>query len=260
MESDVTTEPPDPTLPFPTADANGDAPLRDAYQAATRTDRRDCPDADELFRLNADELGAVAREDVVRHLAGCADCARELRALRQAEETARTGRDTATPPAPEAAGPTAAPRRGPWTSRAGWLAAAAALLLISVPLFRPEAPPTDPASVRGSEETGLAEAFPRGAVQAVPESLEWPIQTGATAYVPKLYSAAAELVWTGAATTESRALLPEDVRELLAAAGETSFVWTVDVRGAAARTELGPFWFRLPPAGSSDPGAESLDG
>lgn len=256
MEFIVTSDSPKSTLPFPSpADGAGDAPLRGAYQAATRSDRRACPGAEDLDRLAADELDDAARRSVVLHLAGCADCSKELRALRQAE-TAGTGLPHATPTVE----PVAEPRTVRWRTHAGWLAAAAAVLLISVPLWRAQTPPVDPASVRGADAPGLAEAVPRGAVDAVPISLEWPMQAGATAYVPKLYSASAELLWTGAATSETTAALPEDVRELLATAGEASFVWTVDVRGAAARTELGPFWFRLGSADLQAPGSESLDG
>lgn len=260
MECNVTSETPDSPLQFSRPDDGDDAPLRSAYQAATRTDRRECPGAEELSRLVTGELEEGVREAAVLHLAGCADCSRELRALRQAEgaeprETSMAARGGEFPRIAEANQPH---HRRPWRNRATWLAAAAAALLISVPLWRAQSPATDPGLVRGGDVD--AAATPQGTITATPAILRWPNQPGATAYVPKLYTAAADPIWTGPATAETEVALPDEVARRLEAAGEASFVWTVEVRGAAARTELGPYWFHLRSPDGASPAAPSRDG
>lgn len=204
------------------------------------------------------ELEGAAKKSVVLHLAGCADCSREVLALRQAEAEARSADSAVGEIASTATATTRSPATG-IGNRMAWLAAAAAaLLLISIPVWRAQSPPVDGAVVRGTEAP--LDAAPTGTISAAPTSLQWPAQLGATGYVPKLYSGAADLLWTGPVTTDVSVALPEDVIRQMHAE-DASFVWTVDVRGSAARSELGPFWFHVrPTADEPTPDLRPRDG
>lgn len=84
-------------------------------------DRSGCPAPERLTALAAGDLPAAERLALVDHLVGCADCAAELRLLRELEPWAADAGETIAAPSPSTER-----ARGGRRSTAPWIAAAAA--------------------------------------------------------------------------------------------------------------------------------------
>lgn len=203
-----------------------DAPDRElarAYRASL--DAAGCPDDERLAALVVGELTGDERADVADHVVRCARCAASYRDLLELHA---------------AAGAEPSPARSPLASRAWWLSAGvAALLVLGVALFMPRPTAPDPAVLRGGGEVA---AWPAGTLDESPLEFRWPAQALADGYTVELFDREARPIWS-AASAEPRLVLDPDQRALIDAGG--GYYWIVRVGGNVATSKLGPYRFRV---------------
>lgn len=108
-----------------------DDDLRRALLARAVPSREGCPAADTLVSAASGRLEGPERDAVVEHLGRCRDCAEELRLLRPLETWARTASRRLS-------------SQGAWWTRWPAWAAAAAVVLIALPLVLPPREPGPP--------------------------------------------------------------------------------------------------------------------
>lgn len=208
--------------------STSDEELRALYRGRTRrsTARSGCLEARAIVRVATGEAEADERLEVARHVAACSDCALELQSVRRSLGP-REG---------------SGPKRLTLPGRAWWMAVAALVLLALLPLLVSRTGVQD--VTRGGSELAV-EPRMDATLAAPPSELAWPAQPGATGYRALLLDARGEPLFRSERLVEPRVALPPDAVRALAAGG--AFVWRVEVEGGAARSRLGPFWFRIGP-------------
>lgn len=197
--------------------------------------RGECPSAEVLSRLATGDLADPERSELLDHVAGCADCAVELRMAKEvaswSEESLSDAGDSPQAEPASDAGPVS---RFPW-----WIPAAVAALLavaIGLGLILPTWT-TDEARVRG-EITAVKPA--EGAdLTEPPARLQWPAQPGAEGYRVTILDDQGQTLWQGPWSDEPF------VRPIWPGAVQGTYLWTVDVRGSVSRQKLGPYVFRV---------------
>lgn len=192
-----------------------------------------CPPAEALERLVLGTGSAEERESLVDHLTECEGCSELVRDLRSLEGWAeRVGREH---------------RRSRGARR--WPLALAATLVVALggAALWTRLPDRNagPEAVRGAE--ARVTPAPGAELARPPESFSWPVRAGATGYRVHWFDAAGEPVWESGWVVEGRCEVPREVASGLPGG---TYLWTVEVRGAAAGAELGPFAFVLAESGS----------
>lgn len=223
--------------------------LRRAWRASTvAPEPARCPLPEELAALAVGGIDAARRAALAAHVAGCSDCALELRLAR-----AVVHGDGDAAPAAAGARPVRAigeRRRFAGRTTAALLAAALAAVAVGgLALWRgaASAPRDGAGAVRGGEGTAAAgiEPSPGAVLAAPPGRLAWPAQPGASGYRVRLLDTEGGELWSSAVAGEAAA---EPPAESLAGAG--TYLWVVEVDGPVLRRRLGPYRFRIaePPA------------
>lgn len=166
-------------------------------------------------------LDAAARREVEAHLAGCADCRAEV---------LEVGRIAGAPPAQ---------RRAPLRRALPWLAAAAALLVVSTQLRSPAPSHREPAVQSAVAPGAIA---PLGEVEAL-APFTWSAVPGADRYHVSLFDRAGRLLWEST-VSDTVATLPAEVAAALAPGA--GYLWSVKARVGWERwTESGLTEFQL---------------
>jgi hypothetical protein len=170
--------------------------IRQLYAETAAGPRDDHPDEAAWEAMALGELPAVRRQELVDHVARCAECASVYRGLRTlATEAARF----------DAGVPRTAPRSVIQHRPARWvyagLAAAAVLLVTLLPLRRQGTAPTPgPAAtgddVRSGEKPVPVPLEPQGVLAGPPRAFRWQGLPGVTRYRVELSSRAGDLVWS----------------------------------------------------------------
>ncbi|MEM7586068.1 MAG: hypothetical protein AAF560_21945 [Acidobacteriota bacterium] len=245
--------------------------FQDRYRRHTsRADRGACLTAEEIAALagagQGSELDAEARRRAVLHLADCSDCSLELRKARSLEPWAADlaaqldlGSGTTADAAAGGVVDLESARRVRQTARREvqdrdrggrrrWIpaamAAGLALVVASVGLLVPSAPTPEPAVTRSASVTAL-QPHADAVVDVAPQRFSWPAQLGAESYRVRLFDARAELLWESEPLARNESELPASVQHRLESTG--GYFWTVNVSGPVARSQLGPFAFRVGP-------------
>lgn len=199
-----------------------------AYRAAARQPSwpgPDCPPAEALERLAAGAAEPDERRRLADHLVECSQCAALVRELRDLGGwAARVVRQ----------------QRRPVPDRRWPLALAASLVLAAGLAYVASAPRPSTETVRGAS---VALSPPVGATLARPPArFSWPEQPGASGYRVELRNAAGETVWLGPWELGASAELPAEIAARLEPG---TYLWQLELRGAALRSRLGPFVFVL---------------
>lgn len=209
--------------------------------ASVRWPGPDCPPPDALERLVLGTASAEEREALVDHLTGCEGCATLVRDLRSLEGWAgRVGRVHR--------------RRRPAAVR--WMLPLAAMLVLAIggaavwTQFVDRRPGTAASGVRGAEPEVTPHSGSR--LAGPPEAFSWPERPGATGYRVRLFDGRGELIWESEWLTGTAYPAPGEV--LRGMGGGRLFIWTVETRGGAAASELGPFTFVI-----ADPASTRAD-
>ena len=136
-----------------------------------------------------------------------------------------------------------APARALWPRYAVPFALAAGLALLAGVYVKYGAPISDNGLVRGGQSVDLAALVPaNGATLEVPPNeFTWPEQAGAESYRVVLRNAAGTPIWRSEPVEINRASIDAALHDETA----RTYYWTVEVEGAGAARELGPFWFQL---------------
>jgi len=123
-------------------------------------------------------------------------------------------------------------------------ALAAGLALVTVGVYvKYSTPLPDNGLLRSGQSVDLAALVPaNGATLAAPPiEFQWPEQAGAESYRVVLRNAAGTPIWR----SEPVELNRTDIDAALHDETARTYYWTVEVEGAGAAHELGPFWFQL---------------
>jgi negative regulator of sigma E activity len=122
-------------------------------------------------------------------------------------------------------------------------AVAASLALVTGVYVKYGTPMTDNGLVRGGQAVDLAALVPaNGAtLEAPPNEFQWPEQAGAESYRVVLRNAAGTPIWRSEPVELNHASIDAALHDETA----RTYYWTVEVEGAGAARELGPFWFQL---------------
>ena len=104
------------------------------------------------------------------------------------------------------------------------------------------APGSDRDVVRSVPALGELAPAENAMLDGAPSTLTWPAEAGAESYRVELLDSAARTIWTGDWGPSPSAELPPEIVTSLTAGG---YLWRVEVRGAVARSELGPYVFTI---------------
>jgi hypothetical protein len=122
-------------------------------------------------------------------------------------------------------------------------ALAAGLALVTGVYMKYGTPLVDNGLVRGGQAADLGALVPaNGAtLEAAPNEFQWPEQAGAESYRVVLRNAAGTPIWRSEPVELNHASIDAALHDETA----RTYYWTVEVEGAGAARELGPFWFQL---------------
>ena len=211
--------------------------LRDPRLLPPR-EERGCPPGESWAALVDGTIAPAKRETLLDHLAGCPDCAIEVRTLRELKTWSRELAGEA-----PALAPPRVSRRFDWP----WAAALAAILLLPLlTLLLRQEPPLPASGVRGDAIAAAAVEPPDGALlPTAPARLRWSPVADARQYRVQLLDAEASLLWTSSAGSETTIDLPRELRERLAA-GRT-YLWRVEILLDGDSRRSPTYAFRLGP-------------
>jgi hypothetical protein len=195
--------------------------LREALEEGTAPPA-DCASPEELWSAVRGELPARRAAGVLGHAAACARCGEALRLAREIAAGA--------PPdaAPLRAGP--APLRLRWPVFA---LAAAAGLLVAVPLLRSPGPPPAPAALRGQGSAELVPLLPEGAIPRRRALLRWSPAGEGARYTVTVATRDLTPLFTASNLAATELLVPEEALSAVPPGGE--ILWTVEARLADGR-------------------------
>lgn len=136
-----------------------------------------------------------------------------------------------------------APRRARRLRYAAPFALAAGLALVTGAYMKYGTPIADDGMVRGGQAVDLAALVPANGAMLVapPNEFQWPEQAGAESYRVVLRNAAGTPIWRSEPVELNHASIDAALHDATA----RTYYWTVEVEGAGAAHELGPFWFQL---------------
>lgn len=123
------------------------------------------------------------------------------------------------------------------------VALAASVALVAGVYVKYASPIADDGRVRSADAVNAAALVPaNGAtLEAPPAEFSWPEQAGAESYRVVLRNAAGTPIWRSEPVEINRASIDAALHDTAA----HTYYWTVEVEGAGAAKELGPFWFQL---------------
>jgi hypothetical protein len=123
------------------------------------------------------------------------------------------------------------------------MALAASLALVAGMYIKYGGPISDDGRVRSSEAIIASAVVPANGAMlaAAPDEFQWPEQAGAESYRVVLRNAAGTPIWRSEPVESNRASIDAALHDDAA----HTYYWTVEVEGAGAARELGPFWFQL---------------
>jgi hypothetical protein len=123
------------------------------------------------------------------------------------------------------------------------VALAASVALVAGMYVKYGGPIADDGRIRSSEAISAAAIVPaNGArLEAPPDEFQWPEQAGAESYRVVLRNAAGTPIWRSEPVEINHASIDDALHDDSA----RTYYWTVEVEGAGAARELGPFWFQL---------------
>jgi hypothetical protein len=123
------------------------------------------------------------------------------------------------------------------------VALAASIALVAGLYVKYGAPLADDGRVRSAEAVMAGAIVPaNGAtLHTAPAEFHWPEQAGAESYRVVLRNAAGNPIWRSEPVEDNRASIDAALHDEAA----RTYYWTVEVEGAGASRELGPFWFQL---------------
>lgn len=123
------------------------------------------------------------------------------------------------------------------------VALAASVALVAGVYVRYGSPLADDGRLRSRDAVSAAAVVPaNGAtLAAAPAEFQWPVQPGADSYRVVLRNAAGTPIWRSEPVDINRARIDAGLHDVAA----RTYYWTVEVEGAGAAKELGPFWFQL---------------
>ena len=238
-----------------------------AYREETGPqDRSGCPTSEQLTAFVAGELSPAERDKIADHLVGCSACALEVRLAKEAHEfflesapelAAAPGADQPADGTSAAAPVDLAARREQQSRpnqprparrsarRPAAILAVAASLVLALGLawqLGTVTPGPDGDVVRSVPVAGELAPAENATLDTAPTQLTWPAEAGAQSYRVELLDSAARTIWTGDWGSSPSAELPSEIVSSLTAGG---YLWRVEVRGAVARSELGPYVFTI---------------
>ena len=199
--------------------------LRRIYRAyvsgIVRAAKGECPSVEHLREAFEGTMSRAAKDEIVDHISGCPDCAREFEFIRKVRKGER---DLA-----EGMQALSRHRRpsGPFFFRPLWnytLGAAMIAVIISGLVVFLHEHRQDEGRSRPAERPKTL--VPSGRIEAPPPLIfRWKPVNRAVSYIVEIYDESLQLIWESPPVSTAATLLPEAIKKTLS--GDTNYYWSV---------------------------------